>query len=266
MPGGLPSRTLRVTKSAMIGVGVVGWLAFASASAQAAVRSARAAGDPLTTYTIRGRTLEIRSTDPVLLQVVRGSHLLVFCYPASNRSIGTNGVGRWSQRSSSVTVRLRANISGDIGYCETTGTLPGFLYSSEFSRADFTARLRRRFASTPPPGRLFADLQLAGDWMGVHELLPLRFLTREGTVTSFPPAQTLVEMMKRPFSKAGVRLLYAPDLADVTEPGVPYLVGQGSSSKRLEFAIVGLDGTLYLLKGRAGNYIGDQFGPADRRR
>jgi hypothetical protein len=222
------------------------------------MRSATAAGDSQTIYTINGRTLTISSTDPIVLQSVRGAHLFVTCESARR---GANGFGRWGKQASSVTIHLRGHdISKDVGECEAMGALRGFSYNSEFSRVGFTATWRKRFASTPPPGRLFAKDELYGVWLAVHQFLPARFLNLHGIVVSLPPPRVLVRIMNRALSKSAVRLIYVPTPAGVTKPGVPAVIGHGSSRTRLELAVRGLDGTLYVFRGKVGSYLRGTFG------
>jgi hypothetical protein len=67
-------------------------------------------------------------------------------------------------------------------------------------------------------------------------------------------------MLQRPLRPAGAKLVYAATLADVATGNVPAVIGQGSSTKRIEFAVRGLDGHLYVLRGRVGRYVGSSFG------
>ena len=53
--------------------------------------------------------------------------------------------------------------------------------------------------------------------------------------------------------------MYAATLGDVPPGNVPAVVGRGTSAKRIEFALRGLDGNLYVLRGRAGRYVGSSF-------
>ncbi len=237
---------------------VVACLALAASSARAAVRSYGAAGDPLTTYTLHGRTLTISSTDPVVLQVVHGAHVLVMCEAASPRGEGARGGGRWSASASSVSVHL-SGATKHMVRCGAIGTLAGFPGYTTFSEVGLTPKWRHRLASTPPPGRFLAHILLSEDWMAVHQFLPARFLTRTGILTRLPAAQVLVQMLQAPLRRAGTKLVYAATLADVPPGNVPAVVGQGTSTKRIEFAVRGLDGNLYVLRGRAGRYIGSSF-------
>jgi hypothetical protein len=239
-------------------LGVIACLALAASSARGAIRSYGAAGDPQTTYILHGRTLTISSTDPIVLQVVRGAHLLVMCDAASPRGEGTRGFGRWRKSASSVSIRL-AGDPRDMVLCGVVGALAGFPYNTTFSEVGLTPKWRHRLASTPPPGRLFAHILLSEDWMAVHQFLPVRFLTRTGVLTRLPAAPTLVQMLQRPLGRAGAKLVYAATLADVAPGNVPAVVGQGSSTKRIEFAVRGLDGNLYVLRARVGRYIGSSF-------
>jgi hypothetical protein len=134
------------------------------------------------------------------------------------------------------------------------------VYYSEFSRVGFSAKWRKRFASTPPPGRLFAHQELYGMWLAVHQFLPARFLNVHGILASLPSPQTLVRIMNRAPSRAAVRLIYSPTLAGVTKPGVPAAIGDGSSKTQLELAVRGLDGTLYVFQGKVGSYLRGTFG------
>jgi hypothetical protein len=249
---------LRTLAKALAWLGVIACLALSASDARASVRSYGAAGDPQTTYTLRGRTLTISSTDPVVLQVVRGVHLLVMCQAAAPRAEGSRGFGRWPKSGSSLSV----HIAGDPKHmvrCETIGDLRGFPYATAFSQVGLTNKWRHRLASTPPPGRLFAHILLSEDWMAVHEFVPSRFLNRIGALTHLPVAPALVHMLQRPLRRAGATLVYAATLADVAPGNVPAVVGQGSSAKRIEFAVRGLDGNLYMLRGRVGRFIGGSF-------
>ena len=143
--------------------------------------------------------------------------------------------------------------------CETIGALRGFPYNTTFSVVGFTPNWRHRLASTPPPGRLLAHILLTEDWAAVHQFLPARFLNRSGDLTRLPAAPTLVQLLQRPLQQSGSKLVYAATLADVAPGNVPAVVGQGTSAKRIEFAVRGLDGNLYVLRGRAGRYIGSSF-------
>jgi hypothetical protein len=95
--------------------------------------------------------------------------------------------------------------------------------------------------------------------MAVHQFLPARFLNRFGDLTHLPAAPVLVQMLQPPLRRAGAKLVYAATLADVPPGNVPAVIGQGSSTKRIEFGVRGLDGHLYVLRGRVGRYILGSF-------
>lgn len=63
----------------------------------------------------------------------------------------------------------------------------------------------------------------------------------------------LLVMCESASPRAGAKLVYASTLADVAPGNVAAMIGQGSSSKRIEFAVRGLDGHLYVLRGRVGS-------------
>jgi hypothetical protein len=106
---------------------------------------------------------------------------------------------------------------------------------------------------------LFARILLSEDWMAVHQFLPVRFLNRLGILTHLPAAPALVQMLQQPLRRSGAKLAYAATLADVAPDNVPAVIGQGSSTKRIEFAMRGLDGNVYVLRGRVGRYVGSSF-------
>jgi hypothetical protein len=66
------------------------------------------------------------------------------------------------------------------------------------------------------------------------------------------------------FNRARAGLGYAPSLAEVTAPGVAYVVGRGSGKRKLELAVIGFDGRRYVLRtglSARGGPLPGRFGP-----
>ena len=229
------------------GLAVMACLAVGAPVAQAWVRTVKAAGDPLTTWTLTPNAVTIRSTNPVLLKFVRG-HAVLGC--GTTPKVVVRG-----EDASSITFRPRVRLPRNLGICDAdeVGHVPGFLFATTFSRAPFSSVWRKRLASTPPPGQLLAGAQLLDYWTGLSLLVPGRYLNRVGDVIRLPPAAALVRHAKRVLIPLGDRMLYAPTLAGVTVPGVVYAIGKGWGRKRLEFAVIGLDGRRYVLRARLGS-------------
>lgn len=233
-------------------------LAVAPAAAQAWVKTVKAAGDPLTRWTLTPRTITIRSTNPALLQFIRGQPVL-----ACVRGRHGPEIVVWGVNASSITFHSARPLPRNLALCDAieVGRVPGFLDATEFSRGPFSPAWRKRLASTPPPGRLLARDQLFEYLNALSVLVPLRDLNIFGTVTHLPSAAALVRHADRRLSPAREGMLYAPTLAGVTVPGVVYAIGQGWGARRLEFAVIGFDGRRYVLHARLGNNEHPKFGP-----
>lgn len=239
----------------------------APAAAQAWVRTAKAAGDPQTTWIVTQNSITIRSTDPVLLKFVRGTQILFGCDdtspPLEPRHHAPNLV--WGRTASSITAHVTGLVAKHLTLCsaDDVGGVPSFPYATaDFSRAAFSSAWRKRLAGTPSPGRLLARIQLNQYWLARSFLVPPRYLDRFGIPRRFPPAPALVRYADRRLSPARDGILYAPTLAGVTVPRVVYVIGQGSGPRKLEFAVIGFDGRRYALHARLGNGRIPKFGPA----
>ncbi|HZE06878.1 MAG TPA: hypothetical protein VE127_16740 [Solirubrobacteraceae bacterium] len=245
-----------------VGIAALGAAASLAATAPAAhawVKAAKAAGDPRTTWIVTRTTITIRSSDPVLLRFVRGSTVLLGC--ASAKPVEPleprlpPPVVRWGRTASSVTARVRTPIGRNLTVCDAVGAGgdPGFPLPTRFSRAPFDARWRRKLASTRQPGPLLAHAQLSGYWTVVGEVAGPRYENRYGILVRLPPPRVLVHKLNRPISgakKARSRVRYARTLRGVALPHVVYVIGSGSSRKKLQMAVIGFDGRLYVMRAR----------------
>jgi hypothetical protein len=225
----------------VVGLAAAGWLAMAAPAAQAWVRTAQAAGDPQTTWVVSATTITIRSTDPVFLSFVRGSHVLLGCN--SSQQVAAHRpppIVFWPPTASSITARVRDRIGRHVTVCNAVevGRVPGFPMATQFSVAPFDSASRKEFAGTPPPGRLLARAQLSEYWGAVEAVVGPAFLNRLGILVGLPRARVVARELK---------LSYVPTLSGITVPHVAYVVGQGSGPKRLELAVIGFDGKLYVL-------------------
>lgn len=250
---------MRVARRLSIGgIGAAICLAVAAPAAQAWIETVKAAGDPLTTWTLTPRTITIRSTNPALLQFIRGQPVL-----ACVRGRHGPEIVFWGVDASSITFHSAQALPRNLALCDAidVGLRPGFLDATEFSRGAFSPAWRRRLASTPPPGRLLARDQLDQYWLARSFLVPPRYLDRFGMPTRLPPAPALVRFADRRLSRARNGMRYAPTLAGVTVPGVVYAIGQGWGRRRAEFAVIGFDGRRYVLHARLGNGQIPSFGP-----
>jgi hypothetical protein len=258
---------VRVARRLSIGgIGAAIVLAVAPAAALAWVRTAKAAGDPQTTWIVTQNSITIRSTDPVLLKFVRGTQILFGCDdtspPVEPRHHAPNLV--WGRTASSITAHVTGLNARDLTVCsaDDVGGAPGFPYATgDFSRAPFNSAWRKRLAGTAPPGRLLAHDQLSDYWLALSFLVPPRYLDRFGIPTRLPPAPALVRYADRRLSRARDGMLYAPTRAGVTVPRVVYAIGQGWGAKRLEFAVIGFDGRRYVLRAKLGYHGPPKFGP-----
>jgi hypothetical protein len=233
------------------------FLAVAVPAAQAWVKTVKAAGDPLTTWTLTPRTITIRSANPALLQFIRGQ-------PVLGCVRGRHGpeIVFWGVDASSITFHSARALPRNLGLCDAidVGLKPGFLTAIRFSQGPFSSAWRKRLAATPPPGRLLARDQLFDYLDALSFLVPLRDLNLFGTVTRLPSAAALVRYADRRLSPARNGILYAPTLAGVTVPDVVYAIGHGWGRKKLEFAVIGFDGRRYVLHATLGNNEHPKFG------
>jgi hypothetical protein len=257
-----------IPRAGLVGLAAAASLAFGTSAARATAISATAAGDPETTYTIAARTLTVTSSDPVVLEFVRGAHVSLACYTKRGGLLnGWGGDAIWGRAASSVTVRMEAPAPRQLTRCQAFvvgGGRPQFATATLFSQAGLTPAWRRRLASTPSPGPFLARQQLAEDWSALYGVLPARDFNRQGQPSRLPSARNIVRALNRrlgpPQSSAG--LLYTATLDSVGVPGVPYVVGEGTGSRTLELAVIGLDGKRYALHLALGAKPRSQFGPA----
>jgi hypothetical protein len=241
--------------------------AFASAAAQATVRSVKADGDPATTYTLRGRKLTIASTDPVVLRFVRGYSVSGLCY-GSPSGVSLLSEARWGKHATSVTLVVTRGDPTDIGYCfavRSHGDPPPV----DFSGAQFKRGARRRLRlgpATAPPAEVIAQSELMDAWNAVNIDLEVAFPSQYALPPkTLPPATTLVEVIDAERLYRSVKVSYAPTVQSIKQqPDIIYVVGRGTSTKAMELAVRGLDGKVYAFHGKAGSLafpIGS-FGPA----
>ena len=161
---------MRVARRLTIGgIAAAVCLAVAAPAAQAWVRTAEAAGDPQTTWVVTQSTITIRSTDPVLLQFVRGSQVRFGCDERGAKAAHHRlPLVYWGRTASSITAHVAGLVGSALTVCEAAdvGGAPGFpLATGNFSRAPFDSAWRRRLAGTPAPGPLLAHYQLGGYWL-----------------------------------------------------------------------------------------------------
>jgi hypothetical protein len=264
-----PRAMRAAARAAIAGVGAAACLAFAAPAAQAVVESAQAWNDPQTTYTINGDTLTIQSSDPIVLEFVRGSELRAACYPARTSHMSRDFVVRWGEHATSVTFHYPQAIPAP-GECEliwVSGGAHPLPVATEFSVAPFTSYWQRQSAWVLPPGPFLARAELSGEWMGIEAILPMQYLSQYGFSTALPPAHVLVRIANARFRKGrlplglqGLALRYTRTVAGVKVPGVPYVIGRGSTTKRLEMVVIGMDGKRYAYRTKVGRYVGGKFG------
>ena len=248
------------------GLVVAACLVVTAPAANAAVVSVKALADPQTTYTVSGATVTIQSTDVAVLRFVRGTEVEVDC--ASQRdTTNWDADGRWGSGASAMTVRFKRAVT-DVGRCSAIEVsprrlLPEFLGPPiQFSLAVFTARWRRLLASTAAPGLTIAQAQLRTDWSAIEVDLPTRLKGADGVPFALPPAMDVAASINKLPRNRGPHLRYARTLAGVTELGVTYVIGRGSGRTRMELAVLGYDGRLYVAHASVGAKRSYRFGLA----
>jgi hypothetical protein len=257
-------------RASVAGIGAAACLAFAAPAAQALEQSVPAVDDSQTTYTLDGNTLTIQTSDPIVLEFVRGSELFASCYAGRTSHRSGPLVERWGEHATSITFRYPQAFPR-VGACEATWVSGGahpMPDATEFSVAAFNSYWRGQSSWLLPPGPLLARAELSGEWQGIEEILPAQYLNQSGITTALPPAPVLVRIANARFRRGrlalglhGLALRYTRTVAGVKAPGVPYVVGSGSTTKRLELAVIGLDGRRYAYRTKVGRYIGGKFGP-----
>ncbi len=166
-----------------------------------------------------------------------------------------------------MTVRFKRAVA-DVGRCSAVEVSRRRLsreflgQTIEFSAAAFTARWRRLLASTAAPGLTIAQSQLSLDWAAIEVDIPTQFKAADGIPFALPPAVDVVASINRLPRNRGPRLRYARTLAGVTQLGVTYVIGRGSGRTRMELAVLGYDGRLYVARAQVGTGRSYHFGPA----
>jgi hypothetical protein len=165
----------------------------------------------------------------------------------------------WRRTASAVTARVAEPIGRHVTVCDAVevGDVPEFPTATVFSRAPFDARWRKLLGGTPPPGRLLAQAQLSEYWSRVDAVVGPQFLNRYGFLVRLPPARTLARKLSRP----GSPVRDVPALAGVRVPRAVYVIGRGSSPKKLELGVIGFDGKRYVLHATVGANSHPKFGP-----
>src|ERR1700733_16137906 len=108
-----------IPRAGLVGLAAAAGLAFGTSAARAAVISARAAGDPQTAYTIAARTLTVTSSDPVLLEFVRGALVSIGCYTKGGGVLNSwGGDGFWRAGASSVTIHVHTPTPRQLTHCQ----------------------------------------------------------------------------------------------------------------------------------------------------
>ena len=102
--------------------------------------------------------------------------------------------------------------------------------------------------------------QLLSTWLSVDSAIGAKYDNRYGILIRLPPARTLARIWNRHDPRLGQPMRYARTLAGVRVRGVVYVIGAGSSSKKLEMAVVGLNGTRYTLRTTVGAGYHPKFG------
>lgn len=241
-------------------------LAVTAPAANALAVSVKALADPQTTYTVSGTAVTIQSTDVGLLRFVRGTEVDVDCI-SQRETTYWDADSRWGSRASAMTVRFKRAVT-DVGRCSAvevgrTRLSREFLGQTiEFSAAAFTARWRRLLASTVAPGLTTAQSQLSLDWAAIEVGIPNRFKAADGVPFALPPAVDVVASINRLPRNHGPHLRYARTLAGVTQLGVTYVIARASGRTRMELAVLGYDGRLYVARAQVGTRRSYHFGPA----
>jgi hypothetical protein len=119
-------------------------------------------------------------------------------------------------------------------------------------------------ASPAPPSPvkpvIAAHDELLSTWLSVDSAIGVRYTNRYGILIRLPPARTLVQIWNRHHPRLGEPMRYARTPAGVLPGKVVYVIGAGSSSKKLEMAVIGLNGRRYTLRTTVGGNYHPKFG------
>lgn len=278
----------RISRAVVVAFVLAACLALLAVATQAAGGSAGSApayGDPATTFTLTGRTLTVSSTDPVVLDVVRGRQLALGCdgLPWCDTGQVRHGlppriVAVWAEHASSVRFQ---RVPADVNWVELqVGAGGPALFGLIVADAAFTPAGRkhmRYLGAALAPAQSIARQNLRRENSTIQFVLTLNpaNTNRFGLVRKFPSAQTIVtdvdescfgrsgaaRTCAKPKSSSVTRLLYAPTLAGVTQPDYAYVVGAGTNAKMLELVNIGVDRRLYILRAKPNAQLGTFSSP-----
>jgi hypothetical protein len=260
-------------------------VAVATQAAGGSTGSVGAYGDPATTFRLTGTTLTVSTTDPVVLDAVRGRRLTLgcdgvpWCPTGSQRTGLPPAIGAvWGEHASSVTFdRVPAHVSWVALYTGAGGPALFGLYVSD---AAFTpaarAQMRKALGTAIGPAQNMARQNLRNENRTIQTGLTFYAANRNrfGLVSKYPAAPRIAKEIDelcvgtpgprtcaKPNPSSRTPLLYAPTLAAVTQADRAYVVGTGTSAKTLELANIGLDRKLYILRAKPNALFGT-FSPA----
>lgn len=209
-------------------------------------KSAAAVGVPDTTLTLTGRQLTVRSANPALLHLARGTNVIGLCRAGwtiggslngSYDMVNVGSTARWSSGADTVTVTLPADISTEVGACQlqTNGIAAEAAFTA--SAQTLLRRVESGYASD-------ADTQLTAAYNDAK--------AAQATSATILSSTALIDDLKHKVAAQYVRVQYAQTLENVYGTDVLYVVASGTRDARIELASRDPGGFVHVLTATAG--------------